>query len=56
MTVATGGATYTVVATSKSSGGTRTFTIARTALGKYTYTCTPAGDGCTSSWTDGTTS
>jgi type IV pilus assembly protein PilA len=54
-TVAAGGATYSVVATSKSNGGTRTFTIARNALGRYNYTCTPAGDGCTSSWTDGTT-
>lgn len=37
---------YTVTAKSAGSGGTRTFTIGRTAGGAFTFTCTPVGGGC----------
>ena len=39
---------YTVTAKSKSSSGTRTFSITK-AAGVTTFTCTPAGGGCPSS-------
>jgi hypothetical protein len=42
---------YTVVAHSKSSGGTRTFTITHAQGSADARTCTPAGGGCNgSSW------
>jgi type IV pilus assembly protein PilA len=42
---------YTVVAHSKSSGGTRTFTITHASGAADSRTCTPTGGGCNgSSW------
>ena len=42
---------YTVIATSKSNGGARTFTITHASGAADSRTCTPAGGGCNgSSW------
>jgi hypothetical protein len=42
---------YTVVAHSKSNGGTRTFTITHASGSADARTCTPTGGGCNgSSW------
>jgi type IV pilus assembly protein PilA len=45
------GTGYTVVAHSKSNGGTRTFTITHASGSADARTCTPSGGGCNgSSW------
>jgi type IV pilus assembly protein PilA len=51
VTIQGGGTGYDVVAKSKSSGGTRTFTIEHRAALADARKCTPAGGGCPTSLT-----